>query len=184
MVSCAVALSGLMAFPPWGRGGQDSRRRRKPSAPLLCCRPLGWCPRTPDSRRGRAASASPTGFPTPAERCQPPPRSWPDRPTDAPPGPAGPEAPAHRLSVALPPMSSAVDLDGLDDRVEVIGHLHGSVGVSRSAHAALPEHLLEGLRVGAVIGDRRRRVLQLMAGEHTRDRIARGDDALLTQSLR
>src|SRR5262249_46816437 len=61
--------------------------------------------------------------------------------------------------------------------VDVVGHLHGAVGVGRPADAAVAEDFVEGLGVGAVIGDGRGGVLGLMAGGNAHDTVAGGDDA-------
>ena len=72
---------------------------------------------------------------------------------------------------------SRVHLDRLDDLVQVVGHLHRPVGERGPADAAVAQHLVERLLVGAVIGDGRGRVLELVAGQDADDALARRDDA-------
>src|SRR5919201_1402112 len=76
---------------------------------------------------------------------------------------------------------SCIYLDRFDDFLQVVTDLDGTVGVAGPAHAALTEDLVERLRVGAMIRDRRRRVFELMPGEHTHDALTWLDHALLAQ---
>ena len=59
----------------------------------------------------------------------------------------------------------------------------GPIGESRPADAARSQHLVELILVGAVVGDRGRRVLELVAGQDAHDPVRRGDHALFAQPL-
>src|SRR5262249_43550067 len=76
---------------------------------------------------------------------------------------------------------SGIDLDRLDDFVQIVGHLHGAVGVSGAADAALAQHFFKRVLIGAVVSDRRRRIFQLMARKYANDALVGADDALMSQ---
>src|SRR5437588_2872712 len=90
-----------------------------------------------------------------------------------------PQTPLMPMTVFI----SGIHLDRLDDLVQVVGNLHGAVGVRRPAHAALAEYLLEILLIGAVIGDGGSRVLELVTCQDANDAVATFDDPLLAQSF-
>ena len=76
-----------------------------------------------------------------------------------------------------------IEGDRPDDVVEVVGDDDRPIGEPGAADAPAAEHLLEVLLVGAVIGDRGRRVLELVAGQDADDAVAGGDDPLLAEPL-
>src|ERR1700687_5079781 len=55
-------------------------------------------------------------------------------------------------------LSLRIYLNRLDDLVQIIGHLNRPVGIGRPPHAALAQHLIEGLLIGRMIRDGRRRI--------------------------
>src|SRR5436309_15568597 len=96
--------------------------------------------------------------------------------------PIRPQAPLTPMVIFMGGFSRlGVYLNRLDDLVQVVGHLNGAVGESGSANAALAQDFVEGLLVGAVIGDSGGRVFELMAGQDADDALARLDHAFLAQ---
>src|SRR5580765_390924 len=87
------------------------------------------------------------------------------------------------VTPAKPRAASRVELDGADDLVEVVADLDGAVGEAGAAHAALAQHLVERLRVRAMVCDRGRRVFQLVTGQDTHHALAWFDGALLPKSF-
>src|SRR5262249_25914587 len=71
---------------------------------------------------------------------------------------------------------SSIHLDRLDNLVQIVRHLHRAVRECGAANPSMPEDVVEGLAVGAVIRDGRRRVLELMPRQYAHDAVRRRDD--------
>ena len=69
----------------------------------------------------------------------------------------------------------AVEPDRLDDLFQVIGHRHGAVGVRGPPHAAAAEHTVEFLLIGAVVGNGRVGVFELVSGQDADDALVSAD---------
>lgn len=76
-------------------------------------------------------------------------------------------------------VKSRVELYRFDDRVDLIGDGDGSIGIGCAGDTAAAEDFVEFLLIGGVIGDRRCRVFELMAGQNANDAILHPDDPLL-----
>ena len=72
------------------------------------------------------------------------------------------------------PIRLGIEGDRPDDVVEVVGDDDRAVGEPGAADAAAAQHLLEVVLVGAVVGDGRGRVLELVAGQDADDAVATG----------
>ena len=70
----------------------------------------------------------------------------------------------------------AVQLNGLDDLVQIVGNGDGPIGERCPFHAASAEDFVEFLLVGRVVGNRGVRVLQQVARQNTHDAIIVADD--------
>src|SRR5262249_16848259 len=70
-----------------------------------------------------------------------------------------------------------VYLNRPNNLLHVVAHLHGAVAERAAADVAVGENLVEGLGIGAVVGDCRGGILELMASEDTDDAVAWGDHA-------
>src|SRR5438105_6761168 len=89
--------------------------------------------------------------------------------------PMRPQAPLTPMMVFI----SGVNLNGFDDFVQIVRHLHGPVRIGRATDTAFAEHLIEGLLISAMIRDRGRWVLELMPRQNAYDALARLDNALM-----
>src|SRR5437870_4514302 len=75
--------------------------------------------------------------------------------------PMRPQAPLTPMMVFI----SGVNLNGFDDFVQIVRHLHGPVRIRGAADAALAEHFVESLLIGTMIRDRCGGVLELVPGQ-------------------